>query len=371
MGFWHTGYIEFHEPTGLYPPIKPSPPTFPCVHCSNVYGSMADLRNHRFESHPLHRPLMFVHGLELGIRPLRVRRKLAAADIKVERCTRAVLNGNDVSLSVLPDKIAAVTSDVCHVTLLATGVTARFELDIRVASERDLIGVEKGFSTIVGRRKLDTRAVEDFIVAASSFQSASSYCDGICTYLYGILAKERASDTSLPHDEYLPRFSRAAEELAAYDRPLAHIISAAVAFHFNHFREAARLGATSRLGQVAQRYATWIECSPPPNIPDSVGHQVTRLDSLITDWETEQIIRWATRPLPDLFGHLADVQAFLTQDLVEFDKMKLHVLLAQLWLSRGHAPNAVAHAKALRNVPALGQWSEAIIGLDIGRADAR
>ena len=52
MGFWHTGYMEFHEPVGLGSGVKATPPVFRCSHCPATFPSSAELRTHRFEMHP-------------------------------------------------------------------------------------------------------------------------------------------------------------------------------------------------------------------------------------------------------------------------------------------------------------------------------
>ena len=189
-------------------------------------------------------PVMFLIGRELGTQPVRITRQLVPDDVRVEGCDRVVLNGRAIPVSRLPDTLAAHPADICRVVLSKSGVAAEFEIEIRVASENDLEGVERQFRRTATNRRLDLRAVDEFITASSGFRSAIGYCDGICAYLYGILAKERAPDSSISYEGYRGKFSRAAEELAAYDRPLARVIGSLVEFHFNHFRESACLSRT-------------------------------------------------------------------------------------------------------------------------------
>jgi hypothetical protein len=362
MGFWHTGYMEFHEPEGLRPLPEPLPPRFPCLHCGEEYASLDELRKHRFESHPLSRPVMFLRGRELGTHPVRITWKLSPGDMRIANCDRAVFNGDEIPLSSLSNKLAGIASDVCKVTLSKSGVDAEFELDIRLASNEDLEGIEKQFMRMAQSRRLDMRAVDEFIRATSKFGSAIGYCDGICAYLYGVLVKERAPDSSLPYDAYIFKFNKAAEELADYDRPLARTIGSLVGFHFNHFRESARLSPNLRIGSVADRYAAWIESrrqarAPQPPADETVNHT----ESLLTDWETEQIIRWGSRPLPDLLRDAENIESFLNKDLAEFDKVKLRVLLGEIYAESGEAKRAMEHAKALRHLPSLEKWAEAMI----------
>ncbi len=362
MGFWHTGYMEFHEQVGLRPLRKPPPPRFPCVHCKEEFTSQDELRKHRFESHPLRRPIMFLRGCELGTQPVRITRNLLPGDVRIVNCDRAVLNGDEMSLSSLPNKLAAVTLDVCKVTLSKSGVDAEFELDIRLASNEDLDGIEKQFIRMAQSRRLDMRAVNEFIGATSKFGSAIGYCDGICAYLYGVLAKERATDSSLHYDAYIGKFNKAAEELADYDRPLARTIGSLVEFHFNHFRESARLSPDSRVGLVADQYAVWIASRDQKRAPLIVTDEtVSHIESLLTDWETEQIIRWGCRSLSDLVKDASDIESLLNRNLAEYDKVKLCILLGEIYAESGEATRTIEHAKALRHLPYIEKWAEAII----------
>lgn len=361
MGFWHTGYMEFHEPVGLEGSFEPSHPSFPCAHCVKTYSSMEELRRHRFEAHPLYRPVMFLHGRELGTQPQRITRKLLPADVQIEGCDHVALNGSEIPITSLPSMLAGISSDVCRVVLSKSSVEATFELDIRVASETDLEGVEEQFKRTALGRRLDTRAVDEFISASSRFVSAIGYCDGVCAYLYGVLAKERAHDSSLPYEAYSGKFSKAAEELAAYDRPLARAIGSLIEFHFNHFPESARLAPDSRVGRVAERYAAWIESRDQVQEPLPAAEDlISRIEVLVTDWETEQIIRWGMRPLSSLVKDADDIESFSTRSLAKFDKVKLHVLLGELYALAGNSQRGLKHAKSLRNVVALEKWSEAL-----------
>jgi hypothetical protein len=362
MGFWHTGYIEFHSPVGIDDAFSLLPPSFPCAHCSKTFDSQEELRKHRFESHPLFRPVMFVHGRELGIHPVRITQQLLPDDVCIKGCDRATLNGRDILPSNLPFALTVISLDVCLVVLSNADVDAEFNLDICVASEKDLVGVEKEFQRTARSRRLDTRAVEEFISAASVFKSAINYSNGICEYLYGILAKERASDSSLSFEAYIGKFSKAAETLAAYDRPLARIITSLVEFHFNHFHDSANLSPRSRVGKVANQYAAWVETRG--RVTESliaVDESINHLEALVTDWQTEQILRWGVRPLSNLSKYTDKIESFMNRDLTEFDRVKVHVLLGELHALSGNSDRAMVHARTLRNVASLETWAESLI----------
>ena len=364
MGFWHTGYIEFHEPDGLDGLcLKPLPPQFPCVHCGEIFTSLDALRKHRFESHPLRRRTMFLQGRELGAHSVRITRKLNVDDVSTDGCDRAVLNGKEIDFSTLPLVLCKVSSDVCRLTLSGAEVSSEFTLEFRIASEKDLRGIEEQFERTVRGRYLNIRAIEEFIDATSRFISAIGYCDGICAYLYGVLAKERALDSSLPYDAYVGKFSKAAEELTGYDRPLARTISSLIEFHFNHFGEAARLSKETRAGKAAERYAAWLQDRAQGIEPEAVPNDMlSKLEALVTDWDTEQIVRWSIRPLHELSQYVDNMESFLNRDTnAEYDRVKLHVLLGEIYTASGDVKKALRHAKALRNLSALEKWAESMI----------
>lgn len=363
MGFWHTGYMEFHEPVGLDGYVfDPLPPRFACGQCEEVFSSIEALRTHRFERHPLLRPLLLLHGRELGSHPARITSPLKQNDIYVDRCDRAVLNGRNVPPSLLPGELARMSSDICRLTLSSGEVSSDFTLDFRIASEEDLLGVESEFERIALGRRLDTRAIEDFIAATSGYASALGYCDGICAYLYGVLVKERAPDSSLPQEGYVGKYSKAAEELADYDRRLARTIGSLIEFHFNHFGEAIRLAGGARIGTAAARFLAWMRGRRPaePRVSTAL-EAMSQLEVLVTDWETEQIVRWVIRPLRELSRHVEDMETFLCRDIAEYDRVKMHVLLAETYSYQGESQSALNHAKALRNLSAFEAWAEAKI----------
>jgi hypothetical protein len=305
--------------------------------------------------------MLFLQGKELGTQPVHITRAIIADEVITEGCDRAVLNGDEVSINMLPQTLAAISSDVCRLILTGWETSSEFTLDFRIASEEDLQGMEEQFERTARGRHLDTRAIEEFISATSRYGSAIGYCDGICSYLYGALAKERAPDSSLSYESYVGKYSKAAEELSGYDRPLARMIRSLIEFHFNHFEDAARLGGERRVGQAAGRYVTWLQGLPQDT--EQKGGSIEALsESLVTDWETEQIVRWSVQPFPQLLRYADNMESFLNRGIAEYDKLKLHVLLGEVYRASGDVEAAIRHAKIFRNVSALERWAESMIG---------
>lgn len=363
MGFWHTGYMEFHEPAGLGDfKFKPIPRQYICLHCNLRCSSGEELRTHRFENHPLRRPVLFLFGRELGTHPVRVTTSVSANDVCFLGCSQAVLNNEHIPIEFLPKQLSLISSDVCSLILKNGVVSAEFTLDFRIASEIDLKGIEDAFEGVALAQRLNTRIIEEFIAATSQYRSAIGYSDGICAYLYGVLAKERTGDSSLSYESYIGKYNKAAEELKTYGRPLAQTICGLVEFHFNHFSDASNTGAGSRIGQAASRYVAWLDCRDPKEQERWQSQDPpSKLERLVADWETEAIIRYVGQPLNVLAQKVDEIESFLKGSIAEYDRLKVRVLLAEIYRAIGNTESALRHAKAMRNLPALEKWSESMI----------
>jgi hypothetical protein len=319
----------------------------------------------------MRRPILLLGGREIGNTRVTIVHPLNASDVHLGGCDQAWLNDVEIPVSAVGEHLARSPRGVAKLGLRRDEVRASFELDFRLAEEEDLRGVEREFERMARGERLDTRSVEEFIRTTERFRTAIGYCDGICAYFYGVLARERAADSSLAYEKYAEKFSRAADELTPYDRPLARTIVGLVAFHFNHYRDAA-LGAPGlRLGLVADRFASWIESRQ-----DSIGQPFVlrdrgEVEALVTDWPTERILRWAVRPLYELFDRAREIEEALVSDVTNFDRVKFHVLLGELHAARGSVAEALEHARAVRNVPELESWAEALIRAQSEAGDGR
>ena len=368
MGFWQTGYMEFHEPTGLDLSALRKPSSFTCDRCGESFFSATARDDHRFEAHPKHKPVLIVQGRELGAHRLKITRPLSPSDVRLD-CDRVWLNHREIPACELPTALAGCgTPDVCRIRLRKDSIDTSFELEFSIASDQDLASVEARFEDIARRGRLDSRIVEDFIGTKSDFGTAIGYCDGICGYLYGILAREQRSGSTLAHKDYERKFNNAAETLAGYDRPLARTIGSLIEFHFNHFRESAALAPESRVGRTSEKYVRWVRSGPnlrpsgegKPPAPSATHHApvMMSLDRSLTDAVTEEIICWSMSRLPDLAADAGHIEARLSNDLPVYDKAKLQVLLGEFHAAHGNRARALIHAQSLRHVAPFEAWAE-------------
>lgn len=361
MGFWHTGYMEFHEPAGTEWVYIPSPIRFICHLCNQNFTYLDELRRHRFENHKLSRPLMFVRGIELGATPFQVTRMLSPLDIQTDRVTSAVVNGDVTPLNKLPEVLCDITNDRVTVLLANEGASYTFELIVRIAKNEHLAGVETAFLKMAKSRSLTIRSIDVFIADCKAFETASLYCDGLCHYLYGVLAKERAQDSALSFDEFPKRFSLADEELQTYERSLAKIIRALIAFNLNHFEDAHNQAPVGCLQHAAVLFSGLLEGFPWQLEYERQEFESNALIDLLTDHDTLQILRWAELGSNELVSCIDDLQGQLKRNISDYDKFKIKMLAAEVLAFKGDATGARQVAREFMSNQSTQVWAEALM----------
>lgn len=360
MGFWHTGYMDFHEPTGLEGSYKSAPIVYHCQHCSAQFETTDALLEHRLVQHPYLRPLLFIRGQELGSTPLTLNRPLQPDEVRFSRCDQAQVNGQSIPLSQLGAYLAEFRNDKVNLELRAPNVSARFDLLFAVAAEPDCQGIEQNLLTIARQHTLNERTLEIFVSASRPFTTAINYCDGIYQYLYGVLAKERALSPVHTGQGYLERFCHADDTLKGFDRPLARTIRALIAFHFNHFTDAAAWMPEGYLGAAAQRFAAWIQGDPDPMVQQA-NDPLTYLwqDRQLSDFDTDQILRWTLSDWATLTPHVEQIHKRIRQaDLPDYDLTKLKILLAEYFCANHQPHKARPLVLELIHAPALSTWAD-------------
>ena len=349
MGFWHTGYAEFHEPTGLegfvYTP--PPPVRFVCEHCSQSFPELEALRKHRFEQHPVLQPALLLRGKPVGTLPQQLMTPLCAADVLMEDASHCLLNGQRVELDHLGQRLAAMRHEYVELELRNDGASTRCVLDFRVADEVHLAGVEAAFLRLARERRLDLQAVSRFNDDCRAFASAMPYCDGISHYLYGVMAKERSPDSGLKHDEYVQRFLRSSDELSGFDRHLARSVRSLVAFHFNHFGDAEYLAPEGALRHAAGAFAGLLKGLPWHFDEAFSPTPGSAVEDLLTDQDTLQILADANHGLVGLKARADELLTHLRRASVGgYDHMKRMLLACEALAARDN-PTSYAEARRL------------------------
>ncbi|MBD1294302.1 hypothetical protein IDX03_29810, partial [Pseudomonas aeruginosa] len=130
--------------------------------------------------------------------------------------------------------------------------------------------------------------IRRFAEACKSLKTADEYLEGVCQYLYGVLAKDQRGGTQLSHAQYKERFNRALEALRNVDRPLARTIRGIINFSFNSFAHAASQADAPALAVAASLFAGW---AGKPVRRCAVAQQEAQA-RLPVDHATDRILSW-------------------------------------------------------------------------------
>lgn len=366
MGFWHTGYEEFHEPTGLGEWVYTAPPPvrYVCAHCLKQFAQMDDLRHHRFNEHPLRQPALLLRGRDVGTLPLVVLTPLEPDDVVIEDATRCLVNGRMLKPNEVGTHLASMTREVVDMELTNGEVSTRCVLDFRLAEEAHLAGVEAAFLRLARERVLNINAISGFIEDCRSFDSAMPYYDGICHYLYGVMAKEQAPDSGLKPGQYTERYMRASEGLKGFNRPLAQSVQALVAFHFNQFDEAELLAPDGVLRHASGAFAGLLQGLPWHFESAFAAVLGGTVENLLTDQQTLQILSDASQGLVDMKDRTEELQARLHRVPVGYDKLKYTLLASEALAAREDSASRIAArrlARELAGQPDTNLWAEAML----------
>ena len=362
MGFWHTGYMEHHEDAGLGEDYVPGPVLYNCQHCKEQFANKDELLRHRFEKHPYVTPILLVRGRELGATPIRLSRPIERSDVVLRRCKAARMNGKNVAPARLPGLLAALRNEYVKLELGNDGGSATHEITFSIANEDDVLAVERAFMALARRKALTTRAIDAFIDDCRSYKTAGGYLDGICHYLYGVLAKEESQDSSLAYSDYPDRFNQAADALGDFDRKLAHMIRALIAFHVNQFRDAADVALPGVVKTSSHRFARVLRTSEWPYSQKYGDGHASIMEDLLVDNETRRILRWAEMAPQKLCVEADEISAQIGRGREGLDEIKLKILLVQSHLAAERLVEARQGARRLMGYEATRLMAESIIG---------
>lgn len=366
MGFWHTGYMEFHEHTeegsgGFI--SEPMPVVFPCATCGLAFSTEADFRVHTFQGHAVQRPVLVFRGRECGKGRLVVTEETSVNDWVIRNTDEVTVNGNPVSLENAAEFLCTQRIGMIEVTLAQKGVPRpmRFEFEFNLAEEDDLVLVDEALHRLIEGRELSTRSIDDFIMRSRHYPTSVRYVAGLANYLYGVLGREGAAETGTldeAHDgaRYQRKYDQAVEILRRFDRPPAEAICGLVAFQYNQFGRAMTKTKSQRIAEVSLRFQALLTGQPiAPGDLSSLPH--SSLDRELSDSVIEQVLEWSTIPLdgsaaPEVVSELTDsIGAHQPTD-----SLKLHLIAAEHRFAMGDVVSTKRHAENLRHSRLTEDW---------------
>lgn len=306
---WYLSFIDPGNAGGSVsipesPPVVLQPIVYECPRCSVRFDSVQARREHFFTAHPYRKPELLLRGQPLSNSGTVIHAPVHASDWLLGSCQWGVLNGQAMALDELFQTLAHCRQGFHVLELGNQDATERFELRFCIPELQELRRLEDVFSTLFIDNELNVDDVRRFAETCMSLATAREYLEGVCQYLYGVLAKDQRGDTHLGHAQYKERFNRALEALRHVDRPMARTIRGIINFSFNSFAQAASQHDAPALAAAATRFAGWA------GRPAKGGMAVQQKAQarLPIDHATDRILGWMALPRGRQEGELDDLQ---------------------------------------------------------------
>ena len=367
MGFWHTGYLEFHESTGLSDIYTAPIRIFPrCKKCGQEFPDVDALALHRFENHPYLQPALLIDGVEFVATNQMLSKKIKAENIRFTNTSTCWLNGAQVTMSVLSQHIAAARQKFLSVRLRNDegAVETSYDLDIGIPEKNDIIEVEKRFFELFSAGNLTVISINNFIQVTRDFSSAGNYVDGLTKYLYGVLGKDQRGGTSLSREEGRARMISAQQLLVRFDTQLSVVVTQTINFNLNAFNDGLSLQNSPRLAHVMQRF--WCLLHPGeklPVLPDET--KGNRSKQVPLDVCTNQLIEWSLLSSSSVVEKRKELEKTFSDDnWIPDDRFKVRILLVDALNNEGDVKRCSDHARQLRHHAQWGKWAESLIQIN-------
>lgn len=367
MGFWHTGYLEFHEPTGLSDTYTAPVQVFlRCQKCGQEFPHVDALALHRFEMHPYLQPALLIDGVEFVATRHTISKQIKAENIRFTNANSCWFNGEQVTMAVLSERIASARHKFISVRLRNDegAVEANYDLDIGIPEKNDIIEVEKRFFDLSSAGNLNVLSINNFIQICREFVSAKTYVDGLSMYLYGLLAKDQRGDTSLIREDGRARMTSAQQLLTRFDTPLSVVVTQTINFNLNAFNAGLSLQNSPQLARVMQRF--WCLLHSDENLPvlpdEPVGFQSKQVP---LDVCTNQLVEWSLLSSSGLVEKRKELEKTFSDDnWTPDDRFKVQILLVDALSNEGDFKSCSEHARRLRHHAQWGKWAESHIKID-------
>jgi hypothetical protein len=364
MGFWHTGYMDFHEPADENrPKPQPRPRTFPCPTCGLEFLTERDLRVHAFDGHPERRPVLVFGGRECGRSRLTVTGATTPTDWVFRDVEAVWINGAPSSVMDAAQHLSMKRSGVADISLVNGNVRHEFQFEFALADAPDLDGVDAALDRLIAGAQLSPQVISDFIQRTDRFRTASRYRSGLASYLYGVLARENAAESdsiavSQDGGDYEARYNQAVNDLGTFDRAPAEAICGIVAFHYNQFDRAMRKTKSKRVAETSMRFQRMLGMQDWQR-NDLADTPHPSLDFTLSDSVIERVISWCALPL-DGTASSSEI-AEMTNSIEHqrpYDVMKLRLIASEHYLAAGDLASAALHADFLRHGRTTEGWYE-------------
>jgi len=340
------------------------PLSFLCPYCPLQFETEIGRANHVNEQHPVRHPVLLVEGQPVPSAHF-VRRRIGASEFAVHDCDDIYLSidggaSRKVGLIRLGHILTGLTQAFVVLRLVNSQAETMHEISVRIPDESELGRVDQLFSDHLAKDDVGIREVDRFREATSGYGSCKDYVSGLADYVLGVLVKDQAGGTTLPFEKHQEKFDAALACLSDYERPLGRSISNCIRLNLNQFDGTWRSTGVVPLDAAMAYYLAKIR--PVDARPVSgrklpavlrrfcpVDETTAFLLEAITAWTSSgQISNVVTRQLE----HRASIGR-----VSHADRIKFHVLLADVRLGSGDRDGAAQHVARVMYDHDFGQWA--------------
>jgi hypothetical protein len=369
MGFWHTGYMEFHEQTGSSTDCKlfndPRPPEFPCERCGEIFSSIDVLNRHRFNDHTSSRARLFLRGRECGRTRISIVSEVEPSDWLFHNTLGITVNDKEVDEPTAKD-LLCLSRGVVRLGLRGEALDQVYEISIEIAEENDLLNVEASLNELILGRRLSRAAIIEFHERCRPLKTSAAFSNGLSNYFFGVLARERPTESSTLRSKskmrtYRECFDDSVAQLSQIDRPAAESVCGLVGFHYNHFDHAIQKLRSPKMFRVVNRLSDLLRGDGAREMRSLRGEKPeANLDHLLCDKVTDKILDWCAIPLDGSAAiEISEMEKALP-NIEPLDQLKIRLIATEHHLSVGDVRAAVLHADELRNNTSTTAWQEAV-----------
>ena len=213
-----------------------------CPDCGKEFSHDADVADHVIMEHPIPQPSVLFGGRRVTQKWI-IRQPPDTSALKFANTTEVRLQTDGGPLRLVsPDDVREVlgrTRDgLLELHLRNRVATRRIDIRVLVPREEEMCHIEEEFVKHLAQAKVTVSDVRAFDEALRAGEAALDYASGLADYVYGVLAKDRAGQTTLPHTVFSDKLKQSLGVVRDFirDRPLAAVVAGCIRFNLNDFR---------------------------------------------------------------------------------------------------------------------------------------
>lgn len=339
------------------------PEVFPCQQCDAVFSSHDAWFDHRFERHPLRRPMLVLGDVEVLTPRYTAQNALSPQVIRTVNAIGCRVNGKEVPLTNLAQVLAAKPRAFYSIALWGEGgVETTYEVSVEVPANEHLVAVERDFAALASQGRLTVHSVNAFLQQASAAPTAKNLTHGLANYLFGVLAKDQRGETSLTQEQGRAKLNEAHQTLLDIKRPLPQAIAAVIEFGTNTFQRRHWLGPIPHLRDAMDWYRmAGAGQIPPENKPEVHGGESRWRIPLNSS--THELLGWLRQPSDLLRADARAIQKRAGQPTwLHEDRVKASVLLACTFMHAEQREQAQERARTFRHDPVFAALADKLLG---------